>query len=87
MALTTLRAAGEHEPKLSEAPVPLAFDFDADTCTLCRRCVTVCAYQARDLTADGEMLLDEIECRSCGVCVTVCAPRSLTIRDEQPASA
>ena len=87
VALTSLRAAGEHEPKLSQTPAPLSFDFDADTCTLCRRCVVVCAYQARDLTADGDMLLDEIECRSCGVCVTVCAPGSLTIRDEQPEGA
>jgi dihydroorotate dehydrogenase (fumarate) len=56
---------------------PLAFAFDRETCTRCGRCVTVCAYGARELTAEGDMLLDEELCRSCGLCVTVCAPRAL----------
>ena len=56
---------------------PLAFAFDQETCTRCGRCVTVCAYGARELTAEGEMLLDEEICRSCGLCVTVCAPGAL----------
>ncbi len=87
VALVTLRAAGEHESQPPEAPAPLTFDFDSDTCTQCGRCATVCAYQARELTADGDMLLDSVECRSCGLCVTVCAPRSLTIHEDQPISA
>ena len=58
-------------------PTPLTFDFDQETCTRCSRCVTVCAYGARELTAEGEMLLDEEICRSCGLCVTVCAPGAL----------
>jgi dihydroorotate dehydrogenase (fumarate) len=65
-----------------ERPVPnlpLAFAFDKDTCTRCGRCVTVCAYGARELTADGEMLLDEEICRSCGLCVAVCAPGALEV--------
>jgi len=57
---------------------PLAFAFDQETCTRCGRCVTVCAYGARELTEGGDMLLDEEICRSCGLCVTVCASGALT---------
>jgi dihydroorotate dehydrogenase (fumarate) len=59
--------------------MPLAFAFDKDSCTRCGRCVTVCAYGARTMTEDGDMLLDEELCRSCGLCVEVCAPKSLTV--------
>jgi len=59
---------------------PLAFAFDAETCTQCDRCVTVCAYNARRLTPQGEMLLDEELCRSCGLCVSVCPAGALTVR-------
>jgi dihydroorotate dehydrogenase (fumarate) len=65
-----------------EKPVPslpLAFAFDKDTCTRCGRCVTVCAYGARELTAQGDMLLDEELCRSCGLCVQVCASGALDV--------
>jgi Fe-S-cluster-containing hydrogenase component 2 len=43
------------------------------------RCVVVCGYEARALTDEGDMLLDEELCRSCGLCVNVCAPGSLTV--------
>jgi dihydroorotate dehydrogenase (fumarate) len=58
---------------------PLAFAFDQEACTRCGRCVTVCAYGARVLTDEGDMLLDEEICRSCGLCVTVCAPGALEV--------
>jgi len=56
---------------------PLAFTFDVETCTRCDRCVTVCAYGARRLTPQGEMLLDESLCRSCGLCTSVCPTGAL----------
>ena len=57
--------------------VPLSFTLDAETCTQCRRCVTICAYNARRLTPEGEMLLDETLCRSCGLCASVCPTGAL----------
>lgn len=80
VALPALRAAGEHESQPPEPPPPLSFDFDAEACTECGRCVTVCAYQARELAPGPNMLLDTCECRSCGVCVTVCPTRALTVQ-------
>ena len=58
---------------------PLTFAFDAATCTRCGRCVTVCAYGARHLTPQGEMLLDEDLCRSCGLCASVCPTNALRL--------
>jgi dihydroorotate dehydrogenase (fumarate) len=86
-ALGSLQAAGVEEAAPSERPAPLAFVFDQEACTECGRCVTVCAYQARELAADGSMLLDTVECRSCGVCVTVCPTDALTVLEPQGAGA
>jgi len=74
MALPYLREPTSH--------APLAFTFDAETCTQCGRCVTVCAYGARNLTPQGEMLLEQRLCRSCGVCVTVCPTGALRSRQD-----
>jgi dihydroorotate dehydrogenase subfamily 1 len=57
--------------------VPLIFTFDSEACTECGRCVTVCAYRARRLTSQMEMLLDSALCRSCGLCVAVCPTGAL----------
>ena len=78
--LTDLR--GQTLPHLRE-PVPhapLSFAFEAEVCTRCGRCVTVCAYNARRLRPQGEMLLDESLCRSCGLCASVCPTGALRIR-------
>ena len=64
------------------ANTPLAFAFDAGTCTQCGRCVTVCAYRARHLTPQREMRLVQDLCRSCGLCVTVCPTGALGIQPE-----
>jgi ferredoxin len=69
LALPHLREPASH--------APLAFAFDAESCTQCGRCVTVCAYGARHLTPGGEMLLDTDLCRSCSLCVTVCPTGAL----------
>lgn len=82
VALPHLQPAVGHEPYQPEAPAPLSFAFDKDACTECGRCVTVCAYQARQLAPDGDMLLDTVECRSCGVCVTVCPTAALVVAED-----
>jgi len=69
MALPYLRAPVSHSP--------LTFAFDAEACSLCKRCVTVCAYEARRLTPERQMSLDETACRSCGLCVSVCPTGAL----------
>jgi len=55
----------------------LRFSFDPELCSLCDRRVTVCAYQARRLTPERQMLLDEAACRACGLCVSVCTTGAL----------
>lgn len=45
----------------------------------CGGCVTAGAYQTRQLSPEGDMLLDVIECRSCGLCVTICPASPLTM--------
>ena len=77
--LAVLRGVALPHLQAPMAHTPLAFAFDKDSCTRCGRCVTVCAYGARELTAEGEMLLNEELCRSCGLCVEVCAPGSLEV--------
>jgi dihydroorotate dehydrogenase subfamily 1 len=72
LALSHLREPVPH--------IPLAFAFDGEQCNRCGRCVTVCAYGARELTEEREMLLDRDLCRSCGLCVTVCATGALDIQ-------
>lgn len=78
--LADLRGVALPHLKKAVPATPLAFAFDQETCTRCGRCVTVCAYGARELAAEGAMLLDEELCRSCGLCVTVCAPGALRVQ-------
>ena len=70
VALSHLRASVSH--------ASLAFSFDVEACSFCRRCVTVCAYNARRLTSEGQMSLNETACRSCGLCASVCPSGALT---------
>lgn len=86
-ALPSLRAAVGHESPSPKRPSPLTFVFDPEECTECGRCVTVCAYQARELASDVTMLLDSYECRSCGLCVTVCPTPALTTLPDQSTGA
>jgi ferredoxin len=69
-------------PHLQEplSHAPLTFTFDAEVCTECGRCITVCAYRARHMTSPRDMLLDSTLCRSCGLCVTVCPTGALATR-------
>ncbi|MEW5816786.1 MAG: 4Fe-4S binding protein, partial [Spirochaetota bacterium] len=67
-----------HEREVMEK---FTFSFEAAACNACGRCVTVCAYQARNLIVEParkEMQLDEKKCRSCGLCVSVCPTGALS---------
>jgi dihydroorotate dehydrogenase (fumarate) len=61
--------------------IPLAFAFDDNVCNRCGRCVTVCAYGAREMTEDGLAMVDAELCRSCGLCITVCSTGALKVQD------
>lgn len=69
LTLPHLRAAASHKP--------LTFTFDAQACTECGHCVTVCAYRARQIAPGPQMVLDQERCRSCGLCVSVCPTGAL----------
>ncbi|MBI4790736.1 MAG: 4Fe-4S binding protein [Chloroflexi bacterium] len=67
----------------ADGTTPLTFDFEPTLCTLCRLCIIVCAYAARQIEGekprDSELkqILDTERCRSCGLCVEVCKPAAL----------
>jgi dihydroorotate dehydrogenase/Pyruvate/2-oxoacid:ferredoxin oxidoreductase delta subunit len=71
VALPYLQGAASH--------TLLAFAFDPATCTECGRCVTVCAYRARQLLSGPRMALDQVRCRSCGLCASVCPTSALRV--------
>lgn len=78
--LSALRGAALPHLQESVSQETLAFEFDAERCTACGRCVTVCAYDARHLSAGPEMGLDAGLCRACGLCATVCPTEALRAR-------
>ena len=79
-ALPHLRETVLHPSAGSGHHAPMTFAFDAEACTQCDRCVTVCAYNARYLSPEGQMLLNEAACRSCGLCVSICPTGALAAR-------
>ncbi len=54
------------------------FRFNAETCTRCMKCVTVCPYKARTLAGD-ENTVDGDACRICGLCFDACPNGSISI--------
>jgi dihydroorotate dehydrogenase (fumarate) len=78
-SLSDVRGIALPHLQVGPSTAPLDFVFDADACTQCQRCVTVCAYRARHLTPAGDMRLDRALCRSCGLCASVCPTGALTI--------
>jgi dihydroorotate dehydrogenase subfamily 1 len=77
--LATLRGVALDALGEPASHAPLEFVFRPELCTECRRCVTVCAYGARQLAADRQMQVNAELCRSCGLCVSVCSPGALTL--------
>jgi len=77
--LSDLRGLALPHLEKTAHPAQLTFTFDPESCTQCRRCVTVCAYRTRNLTPEGRMLLDQSLCRSCGLCASVCPTGALRV--------
>jgi dihydroorotate dehydrogenase (fumarate) len=55
------------------------FQFDAEKCTHCNRCVTACTYGARRMT-EMDSVVDAERCRICGLCFSVCSVKAITLK-------
>ena len=69
--------AFENLPK-KENIKKFTFEFIADKCIDCQRCVDLCPYNARKLE-NMNMELDKNKCRYCGYCASVCPTDALNI--------
>ncbi len=61
-----------------ESYSPNKFKFDAEKCSYCRLCETVCCYNARTIVGK-ENIVDVSRCRACGLCFSVCPKGALYI--------
>ena len=60
-----------------ELVTELGFEFNAEKCSRCERCVRACPYAARVLEYP-EMRVDPALCRGCGICADLCPRDALT---------
>ena len=57
---------------------PEKFKFDAEKCSYCGLCQTVCCYNARTIVGK-ENIVDATRCRACGLCFSACPKGALYI--------
>ena len=67
----------EHISGLKFHFTPFKEDGTTKKCVSCKKCETVCCYDARKLTFP-EMTVDMDKCRCCGLCLDVCPTGALT---------
>lgn len=58
---------------------PFIESTDLSACTVCGRCVDVCAFGARR-TSDGEMHVEREKCYGCGACEYACPEEAITMQ-------
>ncbi len=76
----------EHISGLKFHFTPFKEDGTTKKCVSCKKCETVCCYDARKLTFP-EMTVDMDKCRCCGLCLDVCpqvpSPQSWLLRQKR----
>ncbi len=73
----TLRRIEERKAAGKTAVVePVVPVVDHSSCTLCKKCAQVCAYDA--IVIDEEVKISADKCYGCGLCVSVCPAGSLS---------
>ncbi|MFH1137282.1 MAG: 4Fe-4S dicluster domain-containing protein [Pseudomonadota bacterium] len=53
--------------------------FDAETCTGCETCITICPAQALVMGAEGSPAVDLDRCFGCGVCANLCPSEAVVL--------
>lgn len=52
---------------------------DAQKCTACGRCLTICRFGALSADADGKARVDPLACEGCDFCFHVCEPGAIAM--------
>ncbi len=63
--------------EMEELPKEKA-ELDPDLCTLCKKCIETCFYNA--LKMRGGRLIVGFECRGCGICTCVCPEGAISLK-------
>lgn len=58
---------------------PLVAKVDEDLCSGCGNCVSVCAYEAVEMTEKGVVRVEEALCEGCGACTAVCMAGAISL--------
>ena len=59
---------------------PIIAEVDRDRCNGCRVCVTICPYNAIEIT-NGKAHVNEVLCEGCGMCTAACPVEAIQLRN------
>ncbi|MGD9126296.1 MAG: ATP-binding protein [Planctomycetia bacterium] len=57
-------------------------ELDAEKCTGCGKCVTLCRFSAITRDDKGTIAIDPLACEGCGVCMDVCPFNAVTLPEQ-----